>query len=111
MKRIYRRDFEPQIENGINIIVCTVENDEICKKCITELDEYHNTIPSNFNVKFSEYDVMMDVDINEKYEVSYPPYILIFCDNKLINKFVYTTLDDFKEKFDLELLTKINKKG
>ena len=111
MKRIYRRDFEPQIENGINVIVCVIDNDEICKNCIKELDEYSKTIPDNLNVKFSMYDVMMDVDINEKYEVSYPPYVIIFSDNKLINKFIYTTFDDFIQKFDLKLLTKINKKG
>ena len=110
MKRIYRRDFEPQIEHGINVIVCTIDNDELCQKCEKELDEYADTI-KEYNVKFSKYDVMMDVDINEQYEVSYPPYVLIFCDNKLINKFVYSNFEDFLKNFDLKLLTKINKKG
>ena len=109
MKRIYRRDFEPQIENGINVITCIIDNDDMCEKCVKDLEEYSSTL-SNDNIKFSKYDVMMDIDINEKYEISYPPYILIFSDNKLINKFTYTNLNNFKEKFDVKLLSKINKK-
>ena len=79
MKRIYRRDFEPQIEKGINVITCVIDNDEMCEKCLKDLEEYSSTL-NNENVKFSKYDVMMDIDINEKYEISYPPYILIFSD-------------------------------
>ena len=97
MKRINRRDFEFKIEHGINVVVCTMDHDENCEKCINELDEYSKKIPE---ILFSEYDVMMDVDINERYEITYPPYILVFQDGKLINKFAYTNIDDFKKKID-----------
>ena len=95
MKKIYRRDFEIQIENNINVIVCTIDNDDSCVKCVEELDEFSKKYPMT---EFSEYNVIMDVDINEKYDISYPPYILIFQDGKLINKFGYTNIQDFSEK-------------
>jgi thiol-disulfide isomerase/thioredoxin len=106
MKTINRRDFEIEIENGITVINCIIQNDEACITCTEQLDELSKKIQ---DVKFCKYDVMMDIDINEKYQITYPPYILIFQDGKLINKFVYKNISDFEKKLDINSLIKKEK--
>ena len=103
MHKILRRDFELQIENGINVIVCVIPFSLECKKCVKDLDDYSSQYPF---VIYNVYDISSDLDISETYEIVDVPTILIFKDGVLVDKFVYTNLENFTKKLDIESLAK-----
>ena len=106
MIEIQRREFELQIEAGINIIVCYIPFDKLSKECLEKLDEFSKKTPE---ILYRKYDVSFDCDISETYEVSAAPYILVFKENHLVNKFPYTDMEKFIKKIDLNTLIKERK--
>jgi hypothetical protein len=100
MKKLSTREFEICTENGINIVICTVPLCDKCKQCINE-DWMLITQKYPF-VKIYEYDISMDFDKCELYDIVYTPTILIFKNGSLYDNFSYTNIDDVLKRINIQ---------